>query len=58
MPKSIRLNSTHYFLKKIPNKQELQKIAFHNLSDIYFKDKVNNSKWGLLFFNFELVTQK
>ena len=28
--KNIRLNSTHYFIMKIPNKLELQKIAFNN----------------------------
>ena len=26
--KSIRLNSTHYFVMKIPNKRELQQTAF------------------------------
>ena len=30
-----RLNSTHYFIMKIPNKQELQQIAFNHFSDIY-----------------------
>ena len=33
MPKSIKRNSTHYFI--IPNNQELQRIAFHLSSDIY-----------------------
>ena len=27
-PKNIRLNSAHYFIMKIPNKWELQQIAF------------------------------
>ena len=27
---SIRTNSTHYFIMKIPNKQELQQIAFNH----------------------------
>ena len=27
--KNIRLNSTHYFVTKIPNKRELQHIAFN-----------------------------
>ena len=27
VPKNIRLNSTHYFITKIPNNQELQQIA-------------------------------
>ena len=26
VPKDVRLNSTHYFIMKIPNKQELQQI--------------------------------
>ena len=37
VPENIRLNSTHYFIMKIPNKQELQQIAFSH-SDIGFKD--------------------
>ena len=28
VPKNIRQNSTHYFIMKIPNKQELQQITF------------------------------
>ena len=38
MPKSVRLNTTHYFIMKIPNKRELQQIASNHLSDIDFKD--------------------
>ena len=38
VPKSIRLNLTHYFVMKIPNKCELQQIAFNHSSDIDFKD--------------------
>ena len=34
VPKNIRLNSTHYFVIKIPNKRELHQIAFNHLSDI------------------------
>ena len=41
VPKNIRLNSMHYFIMKIPNKQELQEIAFNSSSDIYFKDFIN-----------------
>ena len=36
VPKNIRLNSTHFFIMKIPNKRELQQIAFNHLSDIDF----------------------
>ena len=38
VPKNIRLNSTHYFIMKIPNKQELQQVAFNHPSDIVFQD--------------------
>ena len=41
VPKNIRLNSTHYFIMKIPNKQELQQIAFNHPSDIDFQDFMN-----------------
>ena len=38
VPKTIRLNATHYFVMKIPNKIELQQIASNHLCDIDFKD--------------------
>ena len=38
VPKDVRLNSTHFFLMKIPNKRELQQIALNDSSDIDFKD--------------------
>ena len=41
VPKNIRLSSTHYFIIKIPNKQELQQIEFNHSSDIEFQDFVN-----------------
>ena len=41
VPKDIRLNSTHFFIMKIPNKQELTQIASHNSSDIDFRDFMN-----------------
>ena len=37
MPRTLRLNVTHYCIMKIPNKRELQQI-YNNLSDIDFKD--------------------
>ena len=39
LPKNITLNSTHYFIMKIPNKRELQQIAFNHSSEIDFRDK-------------------
>ena len=38
VPKHVRLNSTHVFIVKIPNKRELQQIALNHSSDIDFKD--------------------
>ena len=39
--KIIRLNSTHHFVMKIPNKWELQQSAFNHSSDIDCKEFMN-----------------
>ena len=36
--KTMRLNATCYFIKKIPNKRELEQIPSNHSSDIEFKD--------------------
>ena len=36
VPKDVRLNTTHFFITKIPNKRELQQIAINHSSDIDF----------------------
>ena len=36
--KDVRLNTTHFFIMKIPNKRELQQTAVSHSSDIDFKD--------------------
>ena len=41
VPKDVRLNCTHYFITKIPNKQEVKQIASQNSS---------NKKLTLLIF--------
>ena len=41
MPKDVILNITHFFITKIPNKEELQKIAFNHSSDIGIEDFMN-----------------
>ena len=38
VPKYVRLNTTHFFIMKIPNKRELQQIALNHSSDIDLKD--------------------
>ena len=34
----FRLNTTHFFITKVPNKRELQQIALNHSSDISTKD--------------------
>ena len=41
VPKDVKLNSTLFFIMKIPNKRELQQIALIHSSDIDFKDFIN-----------------
>ena len=41
VPKNIKLNQKYYFVMKIPNKRELQQVAFNHLSDIEFQDVMN-----------------
>ena len=36
--KDVRLNTTHFFIMKIPNKRELQRTAINHSSDIDFND--------------------
>ena len=38
VPKDVRLNSTHLFIIKIPDKRELQEIALNHSLDFDFKD--------------------
>ena len=38
VPKDVRLNSTHFFIMKIPSKRELQQIVLNHSSDIGFKN--------------------
>ena len=41
VPKDVQLNSTHFFMMKIPNKRELQQIGLNHSPDIDFKDFMN-----------------
>ena len=44
VPKDVKLNTTHFFIMKIPNKRELQQTALNHSSDIDFKDFVRTYK--------------
>ena len=48
MPKDVRLNTTHFFIMKIPNERELQEIAISHSSDMDFKDFINIYKNALI----------
>ena len=41
VPKDVRLNTSQFFIAKIPNKREIQEIAKNHLSDINTKDFAN-----------------
>ena len=41
VPKDVGLNTTHFFIAKIPNKRKLQQIAINHSSDINTKDVIN-----------------
>ena len=40
LPKDIRLDITDFFNMKIPNKRELQQIAYNHSSDIDFQNEI------------------
>ena len=44
VPKDVRLNTSHFFIMKIPIKRELQQIAMNNSSDIDYKDFIKQLK--------------
>ena len=44
VPKDVRLNTTHFFIMKIPNKWELKQIAYNHSSGIAFKEFMNHYK--------------
>ena len=44
VPKDVRLNSTHFFIMKIPNKRELQEIALNHSSHMTLKILLRSTK--------------
>ena len=41
VPKDVKLNTTHYFIIKVPNKRELKRTAYNLSSDIDSKGFLN-----------------
>ena len=48
VPKDVRLNSTHFFILKIPNTRELQQIALNHSSTLALKISLRSTKNILL----------
>ena len=48
VPKDVRLNASHFFIAKIPNKRELQQIAINHSSDISTKEKCTYEPYSFL----------
>ena len=44
VPKDVRLNTTHFFIRKIPNERELKQIAYNRSFDVVSKDFINLCK--------------
>ena len=44
IPKDVRLNSRHFFIRKVKSNQEFQQIACSNSLDFDFKDFMNHYK--------------
>ena len=44
LPKTIRLYATHYFIVKIPNKREIQRIVSNHFSNIEFTEVMKFDK--------------
>ena len=64
VPKDVRLNTSHFFIAKIPNKRELQPIAINHSSDINTKDfsniyrKFTNEPYSFLVIDTMLASNK
>ena len=62
VPKDVRLNTSHFFTRKIPNKRELQQIAINYASDINTKDfgniykKYTNEPYSFLVIDTTLAS--
>ena len=50
VPKDVRLNSTHFYIMKIPNKRELQHIALNRSSDIDLFRSIKNALQNHILF--------
>ena len=51
VPKDVKLNTTHVFVTKIPNKRELQQIALNHSSDVSTKDFIKIYEKNILLNN-------
>ena len=62
VPKDVRLNTTHFFIAKIPNKKKLHQIAINRSSNTDFKDfimiykKCTNEPYSFLVIDTTLAS--
>ena len=56
VPKIIRLNSTYYFIMKIPDKRELQQTAFNYSLDIHQIMNLNKKYTAKPYYYFVIDT--
>ena len=56
VPKIIRLNSTYYFIMKIPDKRELQQTAFNYSLDIHQTMNLNKKYTAKPYYYFVIDT--
>ena len=52
VPKEVRLNTTHFFIMKIPNKRELQQTPLNHSSDIDFRNFIKMYCKTIFFFSY------
>ena len=64
VPKDVTLNTTHFFITKIPNKRELQQIVINHSSDIDLKILLRSIKnvlqnhilfWLMVLLLFQII---
>ena len=64
VPKDVMINTSHFFIAKIPNKRELQQIAINHSSAINTKDfaniyrKCTNEPYSFLVIDTMLASSK
>ena len=53
VPKDVKINTTHFFIEKTPNRREIQEIVWNNSSDVKTEDLYLYKMyyWTIFFFS-------